>query len=263
MTTLAESAAEAARRVRSLKESRVETARTVEPGATDLSTIVTGYRGNEEVVVLIPFDLNLEAGLIGARLAATTFACDVITLTTETFGQPNQRTADGVNPVTGEGWKAGEMAKLVETHQALEKGWLVESLVTLAANRAGDLTSLSQNYKVIRKPHRSGTAHQVIWLGEPLPQDPSGPVADTLVRWMNAPTVETVGGVIPGFQAALDKATKGMSEVQIRAHKDCAAVEMLRILGFEGAAMLSSSSAERGQVIKKLLGKQLYRPGKS
>lgn len=261
MATIKEMCERASEMARKAKEDQMSLASA--NGDTDISGVVFGFRGNEPVVTMIPMEMSSDTLLHSAAIAAVAFGCDSLALTTE--GYHALAPYYEQSPLTGEMWEHGEMQIAAEEHDAIEKGWLTESLTTMVVNRAGDVYTIISDYKihrdvvVDRAPNPPKMIYRVEWT-ETLEQAPDkgaimGRVPDVLRDAMNKPTLQQVmlsdedGSIYREFSEYL-------SPVQMQAHQDCATVKFLPQLGWHGAVMLVADSEERAEVIDRSLGEQ-------
>lgn len=263
MTTLREIRDRALESVRFMKEAKVRSA--VGDDSTDISCIVEGYRGENPAVILMPMDLGREHTLFAAQVAAIGFGADVVCVTTEGW-----RASDPArNPVTGKPWESGQMQEVVEQHQGLEKGWIYESLTTYAVNRAGDVLSGIQDYRISKHTNALGiTRHSIEWEEPMLPElikqmegaQLGGVLVEETVKYMNHPTVAQMLERI-GVRAT----EHGLSYEEAMTINDIEVLRHLRRVGWTGAAMLAAGPDEslRRQIIQEQLGTDpdFYRPG--
>ena len=76
--------------------------------------------------------------------AATLFDAEVLLLTVDNYSSRLDH-----DPTTGRPWEPGAMSRLGQ--EGLDRGWITESVTIAAANRAGDLSISSLEYR--REPH--------------------------------------------------------------------------------------------------------------
>lgn len=233
-------------RIKFMKEAKVAEARIREDG-TDLVPTVEGWRGNDPVVTMMPDAVDRDAALNAARLVAVGYGCDLIVLTTEGW-HPTKDHVE-INPVTGRPWAQGEMQDVVEHHQGMERGIIVEALTITAVNKAGDVIGSVYDYEIVANPLTGRL--QVKWQ-EPLVADNTeegttfgGRIADALVYFMNQENL---------VQAMLKSGTTGadfgLTDVETMAHADCAVTKSLQQAGFNGAVMLMSDDPQRAAIIQ-------------
>lgn len=257
---------------RGLKEQRIAEATGATQIDTDLHGIIEGFRGDAPVVVLMPAKIDRDESLKAAFIAATAFGCDLIAMTTESWHPAKTDEEDYAlyNPVTGERatfeevksgkkhvWPPGSMQEVALEHGGLEKGWIVEDLMTVVVTRAGDLASGMQDYKVTRTTNALGiTKSSIEWLGEPQILDTlgdakvAGVIPANMVAFMNEPPLD-----VHMAQMGISGADFGLTPVQAQAHTDCATVKyLLRMVDYEGAVLLTADSPERREVIERSLG---------
>lgn len=228
----------------------------------ELGPVVEGFRGNQAVIVLFPHESapGAEEALRACWLAATAFACDTITMTTDTYmavgdAKDGAQAKDMVNPLTGKPWGRGDMQELAMHHRGVERGWITEALMTLAVNRAGDTATATAEYKLTE---RKGNLSREPWVqlewgfehsAAETPIKMEGRVVDNVVRYMNHPTIAQIMA-----RAGLHAEEFGLTYEQALAHMDCAAVKYAgQVLGFQGAMLLSSDNEERSKVIDESL----------
>lgn len=265
---IAEHLTRAIARARGMKEQKVTELTAGEH--TDINAIIEGFRGDSPVVVLMPAQIDRDESLKAAWIAASAFGCDVIAMTTESWHPAEEYAL--YNPVSGERaskekviageeavpWPAGSMQDVALNHGGLEKGWIVESLNTVVVNRAGDMASGIQDYKINRSTNALGiTKSSIEWLGEPQILETStegvklgGIIPVNMVRFMNEPSID-----VAISHSGLSGADFGLTPVQTQAHTDCAAVKyLLSRVGYAGAVMLTSDNPERTAVLDSSLG---------
>lgn len=252
MSRIREACEEAASHCRALMESRVADATEDRPA---LFPTVRGWRGEMPVITMIPFQVDRDAGLQAARIAATGFACDVLAFTVDTWSVRTDR-----NPVTGKRWGPGQMQEVVEKHRGLERGWVTDCLYTVAVNRAGDLAATSQNYTLTERTNALGIKRWTIqWtetmragVGGDHDGDPrehqEGIVPEALIAYMNEPTVQHYAAKV-----GLVAGKFGLDEVEAQAHADMAVVRSLRMAGFSGGLLLMSDDPRRAAVMEGTL----------
>lgn len=249
MTSISDLRDQAAERARDLKDQKL--ADWHHDDRPELHPTVIGWRGDQEVVVMIPMDVDRDDALHAARLAAVGFGCDTLALSVDTWG-----TSRRTNPVTGKAWGEREMQQVVEQHQGIERGWITEALSTFVVNRAGDVASAWQPYTATRRTNVLGIVSWSIEWGEGRTADPGdttvhqeGRVIDSLVASMNRPTVQHYMG-----RAGITGEEYGLPPVEAQAHADCGVVKSLVRAGFQGGVMLSSDDPRRSAIIEKSLG---------
>lgn len=239
---------EAAVRARQLKEAKVADWR--ETHRPELHPTVVGWRGDEEVVVLIAMTVDRDEALRAAEAAAKGFGCDTLALTVDTWGA---RTA--TNPVTGREWGEREMQDLVEHHQGIERGWITEGLETYVVNRAGDLAADHQGYRSARKGYGRRTTRWELewtehWMSDPDSQHRhEGRVISALLRAMNAPTQSQW---LARF--GITGRDFGLDDVETMAHGDCATVKAMQLAGWQGAILLTAEDPRRQKIVEESLG---------
>lgn len=251
--TLKDILTSAATMAKDVKETAVA-AGTVPNRDTDLRPALFGFRGEEPVAFLMPMDGEREGIVRAGFIMAVYFGCDTISMANDTW-----RSSDLTNPVTGQPWGHGEMEGVVVNHQGLEKGWIVENVVTMAVNRAGDLAGQFRPYKI----HERGDHYEIEWLEDEFDSTEEGAsmggyLTDKFVQFMGLESLD-VAMIKNGMTAA----DFGLSYEQGRAHADCAVVKNLRSFGFEGGVMLLSDTKERSEVIEESLGQHVWHPGQN
>lgn len=225
-----------------LKEKRVGQATTRDESS--ITPYVQGYRGKDPVVRFVTALQDRDQALVGVKIAAIGFGCDIVALVIDTW---SARTKE--NPVTGQEWKQGDMQDLVENHQGLEKGWIGEGLTIHIINRAGDMAGTVKHY-VIEEKDGSFT---LTWQTD---KDPSldmdtensgeweGVIPQTMLKMMEFPTIDVIatklGVMIDDF---------GLTPEQARAHIDCAAVrQLMNNEVWSGVIMLMAGPEEKDRV---------------
>jgi hypothetical protein len=251
VSTILELREQAAERARALKEMAVSEAQGKDQ-RPEIRPTVQGWRGSEPVVVMMPAQVDRDQGLKAAWLCATGFGCDALAFTVDTWG-----TNTRLNPVTGKRWGPGEMQEIVQHHQGLEKGWIRESLSTFVVNRAGDLVSIYQGFRLTQSTSalgivRWGLEWTEVHRGDLRNANESaeGVVPESLLRYMNEPTMAHHLA-----RTGLSGRDFGLDDVEAQAHADCAVVRSLRIWGgWEGAMLLLSDDPRRAEIVQRSLG---------
>lgn len=126
------------------KERLVKKARGRRDRNIDLPTKFAIIRGDEQVATLVCSPPNREAMMEVANHAASGFCADILVVTMEQFGSTHQE-----NPITGRPWRTHEMMKVAQEHDGLRLGLVHECIAGYAANRAGDLASARQQFRVL------------------------------------------------------------------------------------------------------------------
>lgn len=248
--------------VREAKQGHLALMRDPHPdlGDTDIRNAVHGFRGEDPVVSLMPWQTDRDKTLEAAYYAAVAFGCDVLSFTTESWHPSPEHTE--INPYNGKHWGEIErsMQKAVEEHNALAEGVITESLLTVVVNRAGDITALMQDYKVSHSTSVLGiTSYQIEW-AEPVVLDSladdavvSGLVPERLIAFMNIPTVQQQ--MLYSADRMGRQLMAELGPVKAQAHQDCATVKFLYgRQQFEGGIILLSNDPVRSEVIHESLG---------
>ncbi len=243
--------AEVASLVRGIKEDKVRSCHDPDRRMLDIRYLVHGWRGAELVVTVFPSGQSFTVALAAAQVAAVGFGCDAVAVTTETFSA-----GVAVSPLTGKPWVPGEMQRVAEEHGGLDTGAVVEALVTLVVNRAGDVAGLSAPYRIERSVNALGVvSYSVEWLPESMDDGHGdywdGGLVKMLARFMNEPPVDALFA-----RTGLSVGDFGLTPDQVRTHMDCAVVKRLLDSGFEGAVVLlaNGDDPERGEIIERSLG---------
>jgi hypothetical protein len=238
----------AAERVRHLKEQKVADWR--ESDRPELHPTVIGWRGDTEVAVMVTMRVDRDEGLRAAHLMAVGFGCDALAFCVDTWSSK-----DLINPVTGREWAQNEMQDVVEHHQGIERGWILEALNTFVVNRAGDLAASYQGYRQTKHGYGKRTTRWTLEWTESRVSDPTtvgarheGLVIRALHRAMNTDTTGQWLG-----RLGLSGADFGLDDVETMAHADCAVVKTLAAAGFEGGVLLSSDDPRRAAIIEESL----------
>lgn len=249
MTTIGERRDQAAERVRHLKEAKV--ADWTGEDRPELHPTVIGWRGDEEVVVLMAAQVDRDEGLRAAQVAAMGFGCDSLAFCVDTWG-----TKLRVNPMTGREWGEREMQGLVERHQGIERGWINEALSTFVVNRAGDLAASYQGYRQTRVGFGKRTRRWTLEWTDSHTSEPGevghrheGRVPDALHRAMTRPTSMQ-------YLASLGLTGRdfGLDDVEAMAHADCGAVRAAKLGGWAGAILLTAEDPRRQKIVEESLG---------
>jgi hypothetical protein len=232
-------------------------------GQTDIMTFIECYRGDETVAV-VSLPPHRDHMLAAAWYAAAGFSADMLAVTMDTFQTDGTATTvDGemINPHTNKPFEQGDLSDLVQNHEGLEKGWVVEALVTQVLNRAGDDRAGMQPYKI--------TGRVVEWLASKLPDEAKdgsyvGIVPEALRDAMTKRTIDVMMA-----RSGLTDADFGLDEERARAHKDVAAVNVLEQKLAEAGApfvtvlLTANPGSVREQVIRQKFPKsKIMRSGK-
>lgn len=245
---LANEAADQARRIKEMAAADSHSA----DDRPELRPSIQGWRGLAPVVLMIPSQVDRDEGLKAAWIAATGFGCDSIAFTVDTWSARTR-----TNPVTGKPWGPREMQDVVHNHDGMAKGWITEGLSTFVVNRAGDLASVMQQYRLDGHTNALGIHRWSIEWGERYsnaerggPDKVEGVVPEALLRYMNEPTMmQSIG------RAGILARDFGLDDVEAQAHADCAVIKSLPMTGvWEGAAMLMSDDPRRAAIIDESLG---------
>lgn len=235
---------------------------------TDVRNTVHGFRGEDPVVMLMPWQTDRNKTLSAARVAAVAFGCDTLAFTSESW-HPAPGHMDA-NPFTGKPWgePGSHMQDAADQHDALAKGVIIECLMTTVVNRAGDMVMVVQDYEILRHRNALGITSYAIEWHEPQVMDSrmagarlEGIIPEALVGYMNEPTLQHSMA-----KTGLTGEDFGLTEVETQAHTDCATVKfILHRVGFEGAVLLMSDNDKRTEVIDRSLGNAagitLLKPG--
>lgn len=181
-------------------------------GRTDIMTFIEFYRG-DDVVAVLWHQPDRDTMLDAVWLGAAGFSADVVAVTMETF-----HTTLSENPVTGRTWGSGEMAEVAAEHDGLAKGWVVETLVTEVANRAGDSRQVLQGYVI--------AGRTVEWVdeqdSEEMGAEVGGVVPETILAAMNN---ASLAQEIARLEITPDRL--GLSGERMQTHADIATVKVL------------------------------------
>jgi hypothetical protein len=163
-------------------------------GVAMLPMGVTLFRGGVRVARLQPRQHVREALLRTALCAAAGFAADTLAVRFETWFSESE-----TNPVTGQPWEDGQMQEAAERHDGVARGFVSDSIMVLAYNRAGDSRGQMLPFRIV------GGA--VVW-GEPW-VDASGDhwggvMHEKLLRTMTAPDLPTLVNRALGAPPGLD-----------------------------------------------------------
>lgn len=222
-----------------------------------INPVIQGWRGASPVIVMTPMDVDRDQALRAAWICAQGFGCDAIAMSTDAWSAKGARGKADINPVTGKRWGRNEMQDVVLNHEGIEKGWIVEGLMTYAVNRAGDVAGRTTNYLTTKRTSALGIPSWSIEWGENWASGPGGQqgmrteglIVSELVRYMN---MRTTGQFVASL--GLTGRDFDLDDVEAQAHADAAIVKTLRIAGFEGALMLMSDDDRRQRVLDESLG---------
>lgn len=216
---------------------------------------IQGWRGADPVALMIPSQVDRDAGLRAAYLCATGFGCDSIAFSVDTWSATTM-----TNPLTKKRWGPREMQDLADNHDGVAKGWISDGLSTFVVNRAGDLASVMQRYTLKGRdnPLLGRWVWSVTWgerysddaLEPGAPDKIDGLVPEALISYMNLPTLQQDITAHTGLSGA----DFGLDAVETQAHTDCAVVKTMRLAGFDGAVILMSDDPKRTAIIDRSLG---------
>lgn len=235
----------------------VRTARTVKEAQarkrdSDLGTSLFAYRGSDLIALVYP-KRNRDMMLECANLAANGFDADILALVYETWFTDRL-----INPVTGKIWEAGELQDVVENHDARNKGWVIDSVMVAAVNRAGDFRGRNLPYRIVAK--------HLVWQDDKFDADKSnrdglqhvGIIPDGLREIMQDATMSQY--VARAGLDTPDTALFGLPHEETRAHLDCAiAKELLGQSGTKARATAVVLTAEEGTERQRII--RLTMPG--
>lgn len=168
MTTLAEAMDRACYAARGVKTDAVRERDRGGPEGTDISSSILVFRGGHMVALVMPEHIDRDLMLAGVDMCAFGFSADVIAVVQEAYFALGPEGPLGMNPLTGKPWQNGEMGDVAENHQGRERGWVTDTLLVFAANRAGDVGLRTLPYRV--------AGADLEWL-----EDPSAGKDDALV----------------------------------------------------------------------------------
>lgn len=137
----------------------------------DISTMLVALRGNEGVAAVSCSIENPQHASLVVRAAATGFSADILVWISDTY-----KATTLLSPISGKEWQRNEMQAVAEFYEGREKGWLVDAITVLVANRAGDLAASMLPYRT--------AGGRLEWIDE---GDPD---------W-DSTAGEEVGGIIP------------------------------------------------------------------
>lgn len=114
-------------------------------GRTDLGTQITCIRGDEPVVSIV-MRPDRDEMLQVSDYAASGFGADLLALSFDTFMVSGHKEENANDPRTGKHWAQGAMQTYVDEFGF--DGTVVEGILTMGINRAGDIRFLQQTYEV-------------------------------------------------------------------------------------------------------------------
>jgi hypothetical protein len=243
---IAEAARIAAASIRASKERAVYRAR----GRVDVGWLVEAYRGDQPVATITAEapDRDTMMGLLD--LVAQGFGADIVSLSTEAW-YADGKTAEVLDPRTGQSWEYGAMASYVEEFGL--DGVVNEGLHTLVANRAGDLHGIAQPYVV--------TGRKIEWKpGYPEETEHAGWIPETMLKIMDrhlAAVTRLVTEIGPMM---------GVGAEQARHHLDLATA---RLVGDRSSGcaldvvLYAPKGSARDQILRRSLSRrQVVDPGR-
>lgn len=240
--------------VRNVKETQVR--QCYKSGRTDINTFIQAYRG-DETVALVSLPPHRDRMLEAAWFAASGFSADVIAVSHDSWGVVGEHAQ--ANPITGKPWVSGDMAELVAEHDAIAKGWIHETILTMVLNRAGDEADARLPYRI--------AGRDVEWLPDEVPEEglgrQEGIVADALRDAMSNQTMNSLLGSV-GFTPAMI----GLDDERALAHQDVAATIVLEKKLEEAGApwvqvvLAANPGSVREQIIRRRFPRsKVVRPG--
>lgn len=184
------------------------------PRESDLPPCVMAWRGDEQVVIALAGQVNRDQGLELAHRVAVGFDADAIAFITDAYSAHPDLPA-GINPLTGKEWHQGEMQDLVENHDGIARGWIVEYLYVNVVNKAGDIAGGGLQYTLTGR-HIEMTPGPQYFGGI------DGLVPDALRRAMKSPSMSEVL-----LAQGLSYSAFGMNHEEGRARQDAVASEQI------------------------------------
>jgi len=163
----------AAERAREIKRERCR-----EEGRVDIIVLVEIYRGPLPVALGF-LAANTKTIMRDLGLLITGFDADAVVFCNEGYSQRYE----GNNPVTGKPTVMGDYQRLAEQHDGVAKGWVIETLNTFGANRAGDVIAWSDPY--------SWDGDVPVFQGGHFLAKPQGGLPERLIEIMNHPDTTT------------------------------------------------------------------------
>jgi hypothetical protein len=236
------------------KEQRVAVAAEAGDGHdADAGTALTAigvYRGAEPVS-LIEMPPNRDKQLAVARVAASVFSADILSVAFETWETHLKR-----NPITNRRWRPGEQQHVALHHDGRKKGWIRDMLMACVVNRAGDIVQTGLPYRV-----EGATVHwdekRAKRMRESAGHYFTGYVPDALLAIMNEPTMDVVLYRLYAAQLGLNLPIEGD---RLRDHMDCVGVKMVaRLASKLGTPVGVTLTADRGSERQKIIDRSLQR----
>lgn len=184
-------------------------------GPRDLQPFIVVHRGDDPVALVTLRKHERDEMLNMVSVCAGMFRADAVGLAFETWEPGKNLENWNINPLTGREWAMGEMDDVVKNHDALSKGWIVENVSVMCANRAGDLAMRQMPFKYVGGKH-------LHWLdGEgwsSTDYDPEivahrGVMPEAMVEIMRKPDLDQViEQVLPGLQLDRDERDYGAAK---------------------------------------------------
>jgi hypothetical protein len=158
-------------------------------GKTDLLPFVVANRGDKPIALVTIHEHVRDTILSIAGVMATGLDADSVGIVFESYvtvPDPEHPERDGLNPVTGQRWKANEMHLVATVHDGIAKGWIEESIGVVVANRAGDLIMLSLPFHYTSMGHLKWDEPKAPLSTLDMPKDGkvSGIMPEAMIRMM-------------------------------------------------------------------------------
>jgi hypothetical protein len=231
--------------MRATKESWVAT----QPENTDLAIYAHFWRG-EEMVASVVCHLDRDAGLQAAQIGARGFNASTVALTFESYNSELPE-----SPITGEGWRPGEMQYVAQTQpQAFEKNWVHECITTSIHERGGGFALRGLPYRI--KDHRVEWLEESLRLTSEEGGGGAGFMFELLQEAMEAPMLDDLLSDASEQDSALAMVLKVIADEEVKTyHADAATVQFLTDRQLIIAAMLSAEpGSKREQLLSERFG---------
>jgi hypothetical protein len=238
--------------IRRHKEQRVadaaKNAAAVDEEALTALTAIEVFRGHSPVsLILMP--PNRDEQLAVARVAASAFSADVLSMSFETW-----TTHLRCNPITNRRWGRDEMQHVVVNHDGRAKGWVADLLLVCVVNRAGDIAEAGLPYRAEAGAVHWDEARAAKMRGRAAF---TGSVPAALVKIMNEASMDVT---MHRFMQATGLSNRdfGVDDDRVRDHMDCVAVKFIAQLASKmgthvGVTLTAEPGSERQEIIDRSL----------
>lgn len=177
-------------------------------------------------------------------LCGSGFSADVMVLVYDTL-----RTAPGLdrNPMTGTVWRPGDAQDLFDDHDGVERGWVEEGLVVVAANRAEDVVTSLLPYAVEGSRVRWGER-----VDSATPRGEAAEFTRLLLDVMAMPSIHAIAGHAGAAGDQIGAAVSQLDGETMLAIGDVAAVQRIHDEKLGLAALIFREGSKRHELLLQL-----------